>query len=399
MNKDYTQKKYLYIIIAIYGFYYMAYTSTFSFLVTYLSQFNFSDSQIALIFTGMSIVTLISKPLLGYLADSKIPIKRIVTILMICSIPCAFLIPLSGRSYFMIYLSVLSLAFFDQSLLTLIDSWTYISSSINQNIIYSVARGMGSFTSSLTGLVTGRAMEALGGEIIFVFHTIFMSIALIAAIFFINVPISADTAKSKKISLIKAFTLLFTNKKYMIMVLGFLLLNIGNRANVTYLPVMIEQLGGTASHQGTAIFMLTVGIYPVMLIYPKLLRRFDVSKLLLVGCALIILRIVSMIVVSDLNILIYVQLLEAFAFGFFNPAAIEYASKITPQALRSSAIALSATIQVAFCGIVGNIIASYLLSVSTLKTMYTIYVAVAIIGLLVVFSSIKTKLDPSVEES
>lgn len=397
-------RKPMFVITATYGLFYIAFTSAFSFMATFLTGQGYSSSQVAQLFMLQSAISLFAGPALGYLADSIIPIKRIVLTLIACAIPAALLVPHAVGSWPVAVASVLLLSFFGQSLMSMIDSWTYMVRAHNPGIIYSVARGMGSFTSALTGFFVGRLMVQYGNAIIFSVQAAFLALAFGAALMFTSVPCpnrkkAEGEAGEGRISLLGAAKILSSNRKYTLLLLGLFFLGIGNRAVVSYLPVMIRDFGGTASDQGLSVFMLTIAIYPFMLIYPKILRRFGIHKILVAGVFFTFLRILTTALVNSLPVLIYMQLLEGIAFGLFNPSVIEYIAQIAPVKLRSSAIALAMAVQMAICGILGNLFASFFLQVSTLKMMYTIHTGLAVVGVAFVVLSARRKLPAAGTES
>ncbi|MBO1679158.1 MFS transporter [Bittarella massiliensis (ex Durand et al. 2017)] len=381
---------------AAYGFYYMAYTASFSFMAVFLKSRSITDAQVGIIYSLMAAVSLVAQPLLGYLADSKIPIKWIVLALMGGAIPVGFLVPLAASSFPLAAAAVLALAFFDQSLVTLLDSWTTQAAEKNARIVYSVARGTGAFTCAVAGFLVGRAISAWGEGTIFWLHAAFMAPALVAAGLFASVPCKNRAGQRQEegeghYTFWQAGKALLKNRAFALLMGGLLLLNIGNRAVVTYLPMLISQFGGTAGDQGMAVTMMSVGVFPFMLLYPKLEKRFSNKKVLFFACVLVVGRSLSFALAGSLQMAIYMQLLEAAALGLYNPALIRYTASVTPQRLRSSAIALSAAVQVAVCGIVGNALASLFLAYASLRVMFVVYTALAAAGLCLVGFSLRQK--------
>lgn len=381
---------------AAYGFYYMAYTASFSFMAVFLKSRSITDAQVGIIYSLMAAVSLVAQPLLGYLADSKIPIKWIVLALMGGAIPVGFLVPLAASSFPLAAAAVLALAFFDQSLVTLLDSWTTQAAEKNARIVYSVARGTGAFTCAVAGFFVGRAISAWGEGTIFWLHAAFMAPALVAACLFASVPCKNRAGQRQEegeghYTFWQAGKALLKNRAFALLLGGLLLLNIGNRAVVTYLPMLISQFGGTAGDQGMAVTMMSVGVFPFMLLYPKLEKRFSNKKVLFFACVLVVGRSLSFALAGSLQVAIYMQLLEAAALGLYNPALIRYTASVTPQRLRSSAIALSAAVQVAVCGIVGNALASLFLAYASLRVMFVVYTALAAAGLCLVGFSLRQK--------
>lgn len=379
---------------AAYGFYYMAYTASFSFMAVFLKSRSITDAQVGVIYSLMAAVSLVAQPLLGYLADSKIPVKWIVLALMGGAIPVGFLVPLAASSFPLAAAAVLALAFFDQSLVTLLDSWTTQAAEKNARIVYSVARGIGAFTCAVAGFLVGRAISAWGEGTIFWLHAAFMAPALVAASLFASVPCKNRAGQRRgegHYTFWQAGKALLKNRAFALLLGGLLLLNIGNRAVVTYLPMLIGQFGGTAGDQGMAVTMMSVGVFPFMLLYPKLEKRFSNKKVLFFACVLVVGRSLSFALANSLQVAIYMQLLEAAALGLYNPALIRYTASVTPQRLRSSAIALSAAVQVAVCGIVGNALASLFLAYASLRIMFIVYTALAAAGLCLVGFSLRQK--------
>ncbi|MGN8937544.1 MFS transporter [Bittarella sp. HCP28S3_D9] len=379
---------------AAYGFYYMAYTASFSFMAVFLKSRSITDAQVGVVYSLMAAVSLVAQPLLGYLADSKIPVKWIVLALMGGAIPVGFLVPLAASSFPLAAAAVLALAFFDQSLVTLLDSWTTQAAEKNARIVYSVARGIGAFTCAVSGFLVGRAISAWGEGTIFWLHAAFMAPALVAASLFASVPCKNRAGQRRgegHYTFWQAGKALLKNRAFALLLGGLLLLNIGNRAVVTYLPMLIGQFGGTAGDQGMAVTMMSVGVFPFMLLYPKLEKRFSNKKVLFFACVLVVGRSLSFALANSLQVAIYMQLLEAAALGLYNPALIRYTASVTPQRLRSSAIALSAAVQVAVCGIVGNALASLFLAYASLRIMFIVYTALAAAGLCLVGFSLRQK--------
>ncbi|MBU5418665.1 MFS transporter [Acetanaerobacterium sp. MSJ-12] len=379
---------------AAYGFYYMAYTASFSFMAVFLKSRSITDAQVGVVYSLMAAVSLVAQPLLGYLADSKIPVKWIVLALMGGAIPVGFLVPLAASSFPLAAAAVLALAFFDQSLVTLLDSWTTQAAEKNARIVYSVARGIGAFTCAVAGFLVGRAISAWGEGTIFWLHAAFMAPALVAASLFASVPCKNRAGQRRgegHYTFWQAGKALLKNRAFALLLGGLLLLNIGNRAVVTYLPMLIGQFGGTAGDQGMAVTMMSVGVFPFMLLYPKLEKRFSNKKVLFFACVLVVGRSLSFALANSLQVAIYMQLLEAAALGLYNPALIRYTASVTPQRLRSSAIALSAAVQVAVCGIVGNALASLFLAYASLRIMFIVYTALAAAGLCLVGFSLRQK--------
>ena len=85
-----TQKRQYFYICMVYLFYYAGYTAYFSFLTVFLKGEGYATSDIGLVMTCISLVNLVSQPLLGQLGDTRFSIKRIVAAGMCVTIPSGF---------------------------------------------------------------------------------------------------------------------------------------------------------------------------------------------------------------------------------------------------------------------------------------------------------------------
>lgn len=390
MDEQKSKRQYLWIC-CIYLFYYASYTSYFSFLTVYLTGYGYAKSQIGLVFTCISLINLISQPLLGYLSDTRIPIKKIVLVGMFITIPGAFLLGPAVGVFPLALASILLIAFFDYSMIGLLDTWTNLAKTRNSRINYSVARGMGSLSSAVAALIIGSALARFGNETMFLFHGAFMAVALVFVFLFDGIPVAAKNSSGKAVSVQSSLLALWENKKYRYYIGAVFLVNMGWRAIVTYLPVIIIDFGGNSQHQGIAMAAMTIGIAPFMFLYPKLLKRFKIKRMIQVGYVLTIVRILSMTMITNLWMLIAFQLFEAVSFGFFQPSMIEYISNITPAKNRALAVSVASAVQLALCGTVGNYFAGIFLEYFNFRWMYLVFGIAALLGFLLLKLSLRAK--------
>ena len=387
------KKQYRFICL-IYLFYYAAYTSYFSFLTVYLKGEGYSTSDVGLVMTCISLINLISQPLLGQLGDTRFSIKKIVLVGMAITIPGAFLLGPSVGVFPLSLASILLIAFFDYSMIGLLDTWTNLSKEKNHRINYSVARGMGSLSSAIAALIIGDALDRFGNDKIFVFHAIFMAIAMVFVFCFDEVPCAGRKANGEKAeSMAHSLKVLFSNKKYSFYIISIFLVNMGWRAIITYLPVILLDFGGSSQHQGIAMAMCTIGIAPCMFIYPRLLKRFGINRMLQVGYLLTVVRILSICLVQNLWMMVFIQLFESISFGIFQPSMIEYVSTIIPPKNRALAVTVGAAVQMALCGTVGNYFAGIFLEHFDFRLMFLIFGLVALAGFTLVHKSVKIPLE------
>ena len=110
---------------------------------------------------------------------------------------------------------------------------------------------------------------------------------------------------------------LFSNKKNSYCSGGVFLGNMGWRGIISGRPVILLDFGGSSQHQGIAMAMCTIGIAPCMFLYPRLLRRFGIVRMIQAGYLLTDLRILRIGLVRSLWMMVFIQLFESISFGIF----------------------------------------------------------------------------------
>lgn len=383
------KQQYFYICM-IYLFYYAAYTAFFSFLTVYLKGNGYTTSRIGFIMTCISLANLVSQPLLGQLSDTRFSIKRVVAVGMCITIPGAFLLGPAVGIFVLALGSILLVAFFDYSMIGLLDTWTNLSAAENPLINYSVARGMGSFSSAIAALLIGDVLTKFGNDKIFLFHAIFMAIALVFVFLFREVPCAGRSEKGQKAeSMGKSLYLLWSNKKYRYYIIAIFMVNMGWRAIVTYLPVILLDFGGSSQHQGIAMAVCTIGIAPVMFIYPGFLKKYGINRMIQAGYLLTVIRIFSICFVQNLWMMVWFQAFEAISFGILQPSMIEYVTQATPPKNRALAVTVAAAVQMALCGTVGNYLAGIFLEFFDFHLLFLVFGIISLLGFAVLRRSIK----------
>ncbi len=385
-----TQKRQYFYICMVYLFYYAGYTAYFSFLTVFLKGEGYGTSDIGLVMTCISLANLVSQPLLGQLGDTRFSIKRIVAVGMCVTIPGAFLLGASAGVFLLALGSILLVAFFDYSMIGLLDTWTNLSKEENPRINYSVARGMGSFSSAVAALLIGDALARFGNDKIFLFHGVFMAAAFVFVLLFREVP-CAGKARSgeRRESMGEALRSLFRNRKYRCYIIAIFMVNMGWRSIITYLPVILLDFGGNSSHQGIAMAVCTIGIAPVMFVYPRLLKRFGIERMIQAGYLLTIVRVFSICLVQNLWMMVWFQAFEAVSFGILQPSMIEYVTKATPAKNRALAVTVAAAVQMALCGTVGNYLAGIFLEYFNFHLLFFAFGCIGTAGFLVLRRSVK----------
>ena len=172
-------------------------------------------------------------------------------------------------------------------------------------------------------------------------------------------------------------------------VMAVLLLFLGWRALMTYLPSMVVDFGGDSRQQGWIMAELSFCSMAGLWLYPKLRRYAGAKLFLLVGALCMVIRLAAMAFLSSLMPLALVQGLELVSYGLFRPAAMEYISTRVSSGQRATALSLYTALQMPAGTILANAIAVPVLQVGNTREMFGIFALLALAGLLLLAVQMK----------
>lgn len=329
------------------------------FTVSYFSAMGYSDFVCGLATSLTALTILFIQPLMGYIADTYIPIRRLLSLTLLIAVPLTLTIPASVKLGPVVLVAFLLVAFFDYPCYTLIDSWIIQLQARYPAIDYGAVRSFGTFGWGLTALAAGWLIDRFGFGIMFGGHMAFLGLTVLICRLLDDVPCRnkkvhhehapddpvQEEEDEESLSIPEAAKRLFKNRAYVNFVLSGILFQMGIRPIVTFLPRLLAEAGGTSTHYGFATFLCSAGEMAMMFVASALLRR-GVQKttlylwMLFVGLA----RLGLIWLGLPLNWLIASVLLQAVVFGFLTRMQVQYVMEITPKHLASTAATLNASL-------------------------------------------------------
>ncbi len=372
-----------YKLYTLYFLYFAGYISFFSFYALYLAEHGLSKSFLGLLSTGTAVANFISLVGTGVLADHMLSPRKIILASGAASALWGFILLWGPNALPLALLAVVPVSFLDFALLGSLDAWINLAARHNSQIKYSVARGIGGLSGACVSLILGAVLQVIGRGRIVWFHFAFYLLVLLVA--FQTADVQRPQCKQGKSPSAK----LWQNRRYLLFLAASLLLFLGWRALLTYLPALVVDFGGGSVHQGLIMAVMSFGAMLVLGLYPRLRRRAGTTVLLGAGAVFMALRMLCMVFVHSMAPLILVQLLEAVSYGLFQPAAMEYIGSITPVGTRATALSVYTAVQMPAGTILANTLAIPLLQAGSVCGMFAVFSALALLGALLLLFSLR----------
>ncbi len=317
------------VIRSIYFFYFAAFGITTTFLNIYYNDIGLTGVQIGVISSVLPLISIIAAPLWGVLSDR---LGRNRTLLGIASV--GIILSMSGiwlmHTFFLIIIFTGLYAFFDSSVLTIIDSTALRSLGQNRDR-FGRERVWGSVGFIIAAWGVGYILERFGVEWFFLFF-ILMIVGVLVALYWL--PDQKTELQAFNIGEIKKF---ITQKQWLIFSASLLMIGLGSFAINGFLGIYITDLGGSEGLVGMAAAFATITELPILFWGDKILKRFKPRQLLMVAFGATGLRLLLYSIMPDASWVLPISLTHSLTFGVYWIATIAYVDQLSADEIKSSA--------------------------------------------------------------
>jgi len=386
----------------------------FAFIVTTLIDHGWSDSAATGAITAMSVIAMLTQPVIGYISDKFLSEKKLVILLLIFASMCFFLLPFSLKSGNMalVFINMAGITMSAAQAGGLIDSWIVGLKQEYESVNYGLIRGTGSLAFAISAQVAGMLTITFGHDVRLWVGFGSLIITTIIALTFratrragqesaesAEVAETADTAEAaestgttetadtakenpvSKLTGIEAIKLVFSSKRYNLLLAVSFFLMMSNTTMLTLNQLLVRDLGGTTAQMGTASAVMAGSEVPLMFLMAVILKKVGFKRLLLFCSAFYVIRMLITASVGSVNALIYVQLMQGLTYAVLIPIAMSYLSQILDERIRSTAVTTYASITVGLTGILGNMITTTLLAAGfSAQSALIVFSASALVG-------------------
>jgi len=331
------------------------------------------------------LVSIFAQPFWGHQCDRKHSIRNVMIGCMLLSGIATLFIPVFYQSFLVIIVIALVFSFTENSMFPLIDSWTIQSAVRKPWIDYGLTRGMGSFGSGLTVLLFGVLLDQYGYDLMFYAHLVLV-LLFVGGCFFVGKTNPSMPNLQKREESGKTEALQFTLKgsgKFIWFLVSTTLVFIGFRASITFLPILLNQLGGSNMDLGLAIFVMAASEVPLFFLSKKLLQKYKDTALILVAMFFFAVKIFLHVMVTSIPGLITIQVTQALSYGLFLPASVYYVTRLSPPGKSSTYLMIAVSCYYGISAITGNFGGGLMIDRFGIYTMFWVGTGLTLLGILV----------------
>lgn len=371
--------------IILQGLFWMLYCVTTGYISLCLLNRGLDNKEIGIVTASFGIVSAVLQPFLGSICDrsSRMNWKKMMILLIIpIVIICLFMTILSGKVWGILFVGMLLLL--SNTIIPFINSALSDYQHQNIPINFGIARGTGSMMYALIALLIGKMAVSYGTNAVSVS-------GIVISVFFLAVTLwmpSFDSQREKSpIKPQKRKGFMRRYPSFIVMFLAFILLSTSHNLVGTYLLQLIQTLGGTSEEFGVAIAIQAVVEVPVLFAFAVIMKKMNIQKIMLISAVGYGVKAIWYVLAGSVFSIYFVQLTQMISFALFASASVYYTinevdreDQVTGQALMTSVMAIGT--------VIGSFIGGVLIDQCGMKTMLTVNVFVALVGICLAYISV-----------
>ncbi len=317
--------------------YYGLQVLTLSYLAEFLLSFGYAEGFIGIVLTAESVSSMATMLLFGYLTDKyNNPKLLIICISSLYTVMQVLLFVFSASRFYIILFALFGIGTMI-SAAGIIDSWVLKAEESDPSLSYSRIRSIGSITFGVVSLLTGLLISRFSHRSAAVIALIGFAMMLFSALRLKNPAVSdgGDT-----VSIAEGSKVLLRNRGFMLICLCCFIFSLSDLSFVNYYAVMIGDLGGTTTHLGIGLFVMSAVEFVTVWFLPELAKKISMRKIMMIGIFGFFLRSFCSSFAGSPTALILMTCLQAVSFALAIPACTILIAQIVDIRYQATAIQL-----------------------------------------------------------
>ena len=369
--------------------YFAAFCTIHAMAAVYLLSNGFNNTEVGVLLAVANIVSAILQPVIagvidkqGFLTNRRFILISVLIILLGSLI--LMMVPGNKPVIFFIYALIYMIQFAYQPVMTAL---CFEYQKAGCNILYGLARGLGSASFAFASMFIGGIVEKNGVSILLWVNIVTMLISALIVFTFKKPEASAGTEAGKETVTEKAkghgfADFIRTYPAFSLFLVGTVCFYFAHNMINDFMIQIIRNLGGGETELGYANFLQAILELPVMALIGIVLKKISADKLLVISGLAFFIKILILVFAGNMPTMYLSQSVQLFAYAVFIPAGAYYVSntmeeldQVKGQAFITSAITIG--------GVFSNLISGVILDHSSIRTMLLTGSGVCAVGVVI----------------
>lgn len=350
-------------------FYFAAFCSMMGYASVFLLDKGCSNSEIGIALALANIIAVFTQPAIASFVDDhkNIEIRNIIAIMALSVIILSIILYFVPISPIFVLFLVVTIFAIMSTIMPLMNSLAFVFEKYGIEINYGLARGLGSVAYAFASLLLGYIVEKFSPNILPLFYIIFTALLFIIVKMFVlpktlQYSVIDEQEKEEKKSEIVQLSFgkfCFKYKKFIIFLLGFVFVYFAHTIINNFFIQVINNIGGTSSDMGNAVFVAAMLELPTMAFFSKLSEKINCATLIKFSIIMFVFKHTLTYFATNMLMIYAAQILQMFAYALFIPASVYYVNQKVAEADRvkgQSLVTMSMTLSGVFASFCGGIL-------------------------------------------
>ncbi len=333
------------------GFYFLsfiAFAVPYAYMQTFLSYVGYDVAQRGIILSGVAVVAIVLQFVVGYLCDKYQTDKKFFNLLLIFLTVATFVMYTVTKQMFFLHLIFASLVGgISRTIMIVQDTWCIETDEACERN-FGPIRAFGAIGWVIGTPVAAMLIERFGYESLGI---IFAGMAIVNFLYTLLMQDAIKDAKSASINFDDVKKLV-VDRKYVIVVLLFLFINIIDMSNMYTVNDKLIELGANESMIGARWSIQAITEIPLFFAGAFLLAKFGDFKLMVFGTIMYMVRFVFTAVAPTPEFVIAASLLQGVTYPLIMITSKTIVNSATPVYLRASGQTIAAAIYIGVSSLV-----------------------------------------------
>ncbi|WP_150266779.1 MFS transporter [Paenibacillus tepidiphilus] len=314
-----------------------------SYFPLFYSHLGFSSTQIGMLYAVGPLISILSNLFWSMMSDRLGTVKRIMAILLAGQLVSSLLLSRSS-SFSEVMLIISFFYFFYYPIFPLSDTMAIKIAERHKRSFISI-RVFGSLGYSFFALTIGYVLRALTPSWSVTLCIIIIVTALLLSIGLKDVPRTPAPKRTKPANSVPkakggGITEILLQKEVLWFFACVFVLAIGHRMNEAFLTISLKEMQAGDEVIGWALLASALSEIPVFFALSKYGERFKELPLLAFAALMYGLRFLFMSLSNEPLTVVFIQALHSISFGIFYVTAVRYITRIIPDHLRATGMAI-----------------------------------------------------------
>jgi len=343
-------KKFIFKFGAVEFTYYFA-CAAYMYLTTYLDSVGYTLTQVGLITTAVSVVAMLTSPLIGSFADYLRSSSKAAMIVIGLFATTYALVPLTidikilGLAVGLVFV-VISRIFYGPS--GALMETSVIKACKKTNTDYGVVRTFGSISWIIMSFFLGKFIVSNNAYL----TPYIMGFFFIPCIFAIKniVRFADDEIVEEKKNEKLPYGKLLKNPYFIVFLIFSICKFIPMMSSTTYQAYLIKEVGGDMGKVGLISAFTSSFEFPILLLSGKLLKKISLRNMFILAAISDGIRMILLFRATCFNDILFASIFGGISLGFANSSAYKYVFTMAPKELQSTAQTMYGSCnQAAYC--------------------------------------------------